>query len=96
MRLCELLWVLLQFDKEKAHQQVRGNNRKRWLAVLLGLFIPVGMAVAQAPVDSIPPAVSPIDSIASVKDTVSAAVQDSIPKGPKKKKDALEDPVVYE
>ena len=96
MRLCELLWVLLQFDKEKAHQQVRGNNRKRWLAVLLGLFIPAGMAVAQAPVDSIPPAVSPIDSIASVKDTVSAAVQDSIPKGPKKKKDALEDPVVYE
>ena len=96
MRLCALLWVLLQFDKEKAHQQVRGNNRKRWLAVLLGLFIPVGMAVAQAPVDSIPPAVSPIDSIASVKDTVSAAVQDSIQKGPKKKKDALEDPVVYE
>lgn len=97
MRLCELLWVLLQFDKEKAHQQVRGNSRKRCLAVLLGLFFPIGMAVAQAPVDSIPQIVTPTDSIPSVQDTVSA-VRDSIPQSPavKKKKDALEDPVTYE
>ena len=94
MRLCELLWVLLQFDKEKAHQEVRGNSSKRWLAILLGLFIPAGMAVAQAPVDSIP-SVFPSDSIPSVRDSVSA-VSDSIPKGPKKKKDALDDPVSYE
>ena len=50
------------------------------------------MAVAQAPVDSIP-AVQ--DSIVSVQDTVTA-VRDTIPKGPKKKKDSLEDPVTYE
>ena len=87
--MCELLWVLLQFDKEKARQQVRGNNRKRWLPILLGLFIPAGMAVAQVPADSIP---SVQDSIPSVQ----AQAQDSIPKGPKKKKDSLEDPVTYE
>ena len=92
MRLCELFWVLLQFDTQKAHQQVRGNNRKRWLPILLGLFIPAGMAVAQVPVDSIP-AVQ--DSVVSVQDTVSA-VRDTIPQGPKKKKDSLEDPVSYE
>ena len=56
------------------------------------MFIPAGMAVAQAPVDSIP-AVQ--DSIVSVQDTVTA-VRDTIPKGPKKKKDSLEDPVTYE
>ncbi len=97
MRLCELLWVLLQFDKEKAHQQVRGNSRKRCLAILLGLFFPIGMAVAQAPVDSIPPIVTPTDSIPSVQDTVSA-VRDSVSQAPrsKKKKDSLDDPVFYE
>ena len=92
MRLCELLWVLLQFDTQKAHQQVRGKNRKRWLPILLGLFIPAGMAVAQVPVDSIP-AVQ--DSVVSVQDTVTA-VRDTIPQGPRKKKDSLEDPVIYE
>ena len=97
MRLCELFWVLLQFDKEKAHQQVRGNSRKRCLSILFGLFFPIGIAVAQAPVDSIPPIVTPTDSIPSVQDTVSA-VRDSIPQTPvsKKKKDALDDPVTYE
>lgn len=92
MRLCELLWVLLQFDTQKAHQQVRGNNRKRWLPIILGLFIPAGTAVAQAPVDSLP---AVRDSVSLVQDSV-AAVQDSVPKGPKTKKDALEDPVSYE
>ena len=97
MRLCELFWVLLQFDKEKAHQQVRGNSRKRCLSILFGLFFPIGIEVAQAPVDSIPPIVTPTDSIPSVQDTVSA-VMDSIPQTPvsKKKKDALDDPVTYE
>ena len=90
--MCELLWVLLQFDTQKAHQQVRGKNRKRWLPILLGLFIPAGMAVAQVPVDSIP-AVQ--DSVVSVQDTVTA-VRDTIPQGPRKKKDSLEDPVIYE
>ena len=92
MRLCELLWVLLQFDTQKAHQQVRGNNRKRWLPIILGLFIPAGTAVAQAPVDSLP---AVRDSVSLVQDSVTA-VQDSVPKGPKTKKDALEDPVSYE
>ena len=45
------------------------------------------MAVAQVPADSIP---SVQDSIPSVQ------AQDSIPKGPKQKKDSLEDPVTYE
>ena len=90
--MCELLWVLLQFDTQKAHQQVRGNNRKRWLPIILGLFIPAGTAVAQAPVDSLP---AVRDSVSLVQDSV-AAVQDSVPKGPKTKKDALEDPVSYE
>ena len=92
MRLCEVLWVLLQFDTQKAHQQVRGNNRKRWLPIILGLFIPAGTAVAQAPVDSL---LAVRDSVSLVQDSV-AAVQDSVPKGPKTKKDALEDPVSYE
>ena len=90
--MCELLWVLLQFDTQKAHQQVRGNNRKRWLPIILGLFIPAGTAVAQAPVDSLP---AVRDSVSLVQDSVTA-VQDSVPKGPKTKKDALEDPVSYE
>ena len=80
--------------KRKLIRIVRGNSSKRWLAILLGLFIPAGIAVAQAPVDSIP-SISPSDSITSVQDSVSA-VRDSIPKGPKKKKDALDDPVTYE
>ncbi|MBR2397024.1 MAG: LPS-assembly protein LptD, partial [Bacteroidaceae bacterium] len=71
---------------------MRVNNRKRWLPILLGLFIPAGMAVAQVPVDSIP-AVQ--DSVVSVQDTVTA-VRDTIPQGPRKKKDSLEDPVIYE
>ena len=80
--------------REKAHQQVRGKFRNRWLPILLGLLIPAGMTVAQVPVDSIPD-VSPADSVQAVRDSVSS-VRDSIPKGPKKKKDALDDPVAYE
>ena len=97
MRLCELLWVLLQFDKEKAHQQVRVEIRKRWLPILFGLLIPVGNAVAQVP-DSVNYSHPvPQDSLSqvAVSDSV-PALKDSIPSGPKKKKDALDDPVAYE
>ena len=96
MRLCEVLWVLLQFDTQKARQQVRGNNRKSWLPIILGLFIPAGMAVAQVPVDSLS-GIAATDSarVQAVPDSISS-VQDSVPKGPKKKKDALDDPVAYE
>jgi len=56
---------------------------------LLGLLLPAGKAVAQASADSI-----------AVTDTVPAAVaqpNDSVPATPyKKKKDALDDPVIYE
>ena len=97
MRLCELLWVLLQFDKEKAHQQVRVEIRKRWLPILFGLLISVGNAVAQVP-DSVNYSHPvPQDSLSqvAVSDSV-PALKDSIPSGPKKKKDALDDPVAYE
>ena len=56
---------------------------------MLGLLFPAGKAVAQASADSI-----------AVTDTVPAAVaqpNDSVPATPyKKKKDALDDPVIYE
>ena len=56
---------------------------------MLGLLLPAGKAVAQASADSI-----------AVTDTVPAAVaqpNDSVPATPyKKKKDALDDPVIYE
>ena len=97
MRLCELLWVLLQFDKEKAHQQVRVEIRKRWLPILFGVLISVGNAVAQVP-DSVNYSHPvPQDSLSqvAVSDSV-PALKDSIPSGPKKKKDALDDPVAYE
>ena len=104
MRLCEVLWVLLQFGTEITQLQVRGNYRKRWLPILIGLLIPAGWAVAQVPADTIPGAdsvrsLSPVlpDSISNISlpDSVTA-VADTIPSGPKKKKDALDDPVSYE
>lgn len=76
--------------REKAHQQVRGIIRKTWIPILLGLLLPTGEAAAQAVADSI-----------AVNDSVYSALpaepaNDSIPSGPKKKKDALDDPVTYE
>ena len=67
---------------------MRGIIRKTWLPILLGLLFPADKAVAQAPADSI-----------AVTDTVPAAIapsNDSIPTPYKKKKDALDDPVIYE
>ena len=69
---------------------MRGIIRKTWLPILLGLLFSAGKAVAQAPVDSI-----------AVTDSVHSALtaqpsNDSIPSGPKKKKDALDDPVTYQ
>ena len=90
MRLCELLWVLLQFDTEKARQQVRGITKKIWIPIILGFILPTGQAVAQVTTDSIAGA----DSVYSALPAES--VRDSIPSGPKKKKDALDDPVIYE
>ena len=76
--------------REKAHKQVRGIIRKTWIPILLGLLLPAGEAAAQAVADSI-----------AVNDSVYSALPvepatDSIPSGPKKKKDALDDPVTYE
>jgi len=90
VRLCELLWVLLQFDTEKARQQVRGITKKIWIPIILGFILPTGQAVAQVTTDSIAGA----DSVYSALPAES--VRDSIPSGPKKKKDALDDPVIYE
>ena len=76
--------------KELAHQQVRGIVRKTWFPIVIGLLLSAGKAVAQAPADSI-----------AVTDSVYSALpsqqeNDTIPAGPKKKKDALDDPVTYE
>ena len=68
------------------------------------MLIPAGKTVAQAPVDSIAgkdsinsvlPYLSDSITNSSLQDSL-AAVNDSIPYGPKKKKDALDDPVAYE
>ena len=69
---------------------MRRKTRKLLLPILLGLLLPTGKAVAQAAVDSIAGA----DSVYSALPVESA--KDSIPSGPKKKKDALDDPVIYE
>ena len=108
MRLCELLWVLLQFGKEKTHQHVREIIKKTWLPVLIGLLLPAPKAAAQVPADSIAGAdsvyvaeslstdtlseSSPYDSLISARD-MSASVQDSTPP---RRKNALDDPVIYE
>lgn len=63
-----------------------------WLPILFGLLLPAGKAVAQAPADSIAVSDSvytPRDSVVTPKDTIPS------PSGPKKKKDALDDPVTY-
>ena len=69
---------------------MRRKTIKLLLPILLGLLLPTGKAVAQAAVDSIAGA----DSVYSALPVESA--KDSIPSGPKKKKDALDDPVIYE
>ena len=67
-----------------------------WLPILFGMLLMAGNAVAQVSADSV--AVSnPVaaDSLSTPRDSV-AAVPDSIPSGPKQKKDALDDPVFYQ
>ena len=109
MRLCELLWVLLQFDKEKTHQHVREIIKKTWLPVLIGLLLPAPKAAAQVPADSIAGAdsvyvaeslstdtlseSSPYDSLIAARNR-SVAVPDSTP--PRRRNNALDDPVIYE
>ena len=95
MRLCKLLWVLLQFDIKKAQQQVRGINRQLFLTILLGLLVTAGKAQAQVYADSIAAADS-VKAVSAVQQDSLPALTDSIPSGPKKKKDALDDPVSYE
>ena len=95
MRLCKLLWVLLQFDTKKAQQQVRGINRQLFLTILLGLLVTAGKAQAQVYADSIAAADS-VKAVSAVQQDSLPALTDSIPSGPKKKKDALDDPVSYE
>ena len=109
MRLCKLLWVLLQFGKEKTHQHVREIIKKTWLPILIGLLLPAQKAVAQVSADSIAGADSvhvaeslPIDSIAesSPYDSLiaakerSASMPDSTPR--RRRNNALDDPVIYE
>ena len=109
MRLCELLWVLLQFGKEKTHQHVREIIKKTWLPVLIGLLLPAPKAAAQVPADSIAGAdsvyvaeslstdtlseSSPYDSLIAARNR-SVAVPDSTP--PRRRNNALDDPVIYE
>ena len=83
---------------------MRGIIGKIRILILLGLLMPAGKAEAQASADSI----AGVDTVSSVlshlPDSVSGvpvqdsltSVKDSVPSGPKKKKDALEDPVIYE
>jgi len=109
VRLCELLWVLLQFGKEKTHQHVREIIKKTWLPVLIGLLLPAPKAAAQVPADSIAGAdsvyvaeslstdtlseSSPYDSLIAARNR-SVAVPDSTP--PRRRNNALDDPVIYE
>ena len=109
MRLCKLLWVLLQFSKEKTHQHVREIIKKSWLPVLIGLLLPAPKAVAQVLADSIAGAdsvhvaeylptdtlwdSSPYDSLIAAKNK-SVSAQDTTP--PRRRNNALDDPVIYE
>ena len=83
---------------------MRGIIRKTWFTILLGLLVPVGKTVAQASADSIAGGDSERRALPVLADSARAvsggdsltSVRDSVRSGPKKKKDALDDPVSYE
>ena len=68
---------------------MRKRQTKIWIPILLGVFLSTGNAASQTAADSIAVA-SPVQE---VSDSL-VAVQDSVP--PKRKKEALDAPVVYE
>ena len=80
--------------------------RKVWLPILLGMLIPAGNTMAQAPADSIVRADSVLLTQSISPDTLSQTVHqdsigmvsDSVPAvtAPPKKKNALDAPVIYE
>ena len=69
--------------------------RKKWLPILFGLLFPVVNATAQAVADSVSVA-DTVRSVSPAVDSKATAVADSVPPLHKKKKDALDDPVIYE
>ena len=83
---------------------MRDRLRKLWIPILLGLFLSTGRAAAQIPADSIAGAdsVSVADRVladsllqAQVPDSLLAAA-DTLPRRPRRKREALDAPVVYE
>ena len=84
---------------------MRGIIRKLWLPVLAGLLLPAWNAAAQTASDSIASAdtlisrrPSPVlrDSVATAPADSLVAASDSVPSPRKRKKDSLDDPVIYE
>ncbi len=94
VRLYELLWVFLQFDKKKALRQVRGIISNKWLPILFGLLFQISNATAQPVADSV--AVADTVHSGLPQTEAASAVADSVRPLQKKRKDALDDPVIYE